>query len=150
VSRNSNWQGDVAGSLVGAAIVLTILVVIVLSKIALAMAKEIGRIYVDNARSSSARFLWYALGGLFGIWLLCGVVAALMSGAGTACVYAAAWAFLSYVVSIEVVDWQARPGLPRSGDRGSLDTYLGGLGNVNRDSSGQSREQEQGLDDVAA
>jgi hypothetical protein len=101
------------------------LIVIAAGTLAVATLKEIGRVYLENGGKESTRFLWYLLGGLFGLWLLCGIVAAALPTASAACAYTAAWSFLVYVVAIEVVDWRARPRLPRAGDRDSLDTYLG-------------------------
>jgi hypothetical protein len=150
MAKHSSWEGDAAGSLIGACVLLTIVIVVILGRIVLGTAKEIGRVYLENLRGRSARLLWYALGGLFGVWLLCGVVAAAAPAAGAVCVYTAAWAFLAYVVAIEVVDWQAQPGLPRPGDRDSLDTYLGGFGGTNADSLGSSKKKERVAADVAA
>ena len=124
MARHQSWDADVGGSLVGLTVMLMLLIAFVLCKVATATAKEIGRVYLENAHATLARLLWYSLGGLFGVWLLCGVVAAAMPAVGAACVYGAAWAFLVYVLAIEMIDWRARPGLPRAGSVGSLDTYL--------------------------
>jgi hypothetical protein len=129
MSRQSSWEGDAAAGLLTAAVLLTIFIVMAAGKVALVTLKEIGRVYVENTSKESARLLWYALGGLFGLWLISGVVAAALPAASTACAYTAAWSFLAYVVAIEVVDWLARPSLPRAGDRDSLDTYLGDFAN---------------------
>jgi uncharacterized iron-regulated membrane protein len=128
VARHSDWEGEAVSSLIVATVLLAGFIIVILGRIALATAKEIGRVYIENTRSTSARPLWYALAGLLGVWLLCGVVAAIVPTAGAACVYTAAWTFFIFVVTIEVIDWQARPGLPRPGDVDSLDTYLGALG----------------------
>ena len=129
MARHQSWEGEAAAGLTMAVLLLAVLVAIGAWKVTEMTLKEIGRIYLDHGgRGSTARLLWYALVALVAMWLLCGIVALAVPTAAAPCAYLAAWAFLTYVLSIEIVDWKARRGQPRPGDPRSLDTYLSGLG----------------------
>jgi hypothetical protein len=127
-SRRSSWDGEAAAGLTFALVAIVILVAYVMWKVTEATLKEIGRIYTERGHGPTGRRLWHALGALAGFWLICGIVASVDHAAVGSCGFCAAWAFLAYVLFIEVTDWQARRGEPKPGDLGSLDTYLGSIG----------------------
>lgn len=129
MSRNQSWDESAATGITTAVVALAGLALLAAAALAAATLAEIGRIYTEHAGDEqTSRPLWYALVGLLGLWLVCGIVAATTPSVVAVCAYTAAWGFFAYVIAIEVADFWARRHDPTPEQLSNVDTYLTGLG----------------------
>jgi hypothetical protein len=109
MARRNDWEANLASSIVGIAAIALLIAIVVVATLVWLTVTELYRIYRSRATGASqtARYLWGALVGLVGVFLVAGLSAA-MTNSGTTGLIIASWGFFAYVLACEFIDYLAR------------------------------------------
>ncbi len=113
MARRNDWEAHLASSIVGIAAMALLIAVVVVATLLWLTVTELYRIYRSRATGATqtARFLWGALAGLLGIFLIAGL-AVVMTNSGETGLIIASWGFFAYVLACEFIDYLARKNDP--------------------------------------
>lgn len=112
--RSSDRSEEAIAGLVGLSLIVAAIVLAVIVIVAISLVTELGRIYKTRGfeRTQQSRVLWSALAGLLGLWLVAGLLATNPATVSLALAIGC-WGFFIFVLVCLCVEWYSRRAEPK-------------------------------------